>query len=206
MWRQGIYNWTLIRFIAIIAAGLLRSVTCAQEYPTREELKSRAEQVFGAPKDATALSKNGRIWVDPKRKIVIVDGYVTLTQGQLEMFACPVGTKEHEAIVAVFATSREVHAALLAIGATQGTPTKFEPYAAATGSTIKVHVLWRDAKNEKNVKPAQYWIRDAATNKEMPYDWVFAEVFSPKTPTRRRIVSRRFGRLALRRQFPHGNA
>ncbi len=84
--------------------------------------------------------------------------------------------------MAVFATSREVHAALLAIGAKQGTPTKFEPYAAATGSTIKVHVLWRDAKNEKNVKPAQYWIRDAATNKEMPYDWVFAGSILAKDP------------------------
>lgn len=188
MWRSGIYiSWPIGIDRAVVgpavASWVLVALGCfAQEYPSREELKTRADQVFGVPKDATALSKNGRIWVDAKRKLVIIDGYVTLTQGQLEMFACPVGTKEHEAVVAVFATSKEVHAALLAVGAKQGTPTRFEPYTPATGSTVKVHVLWRDAKNEKNVKPAQHWIRDVATNKEMPYDWVFAGSILAKDP------------------------
>jgi hypothetical protein len=154
----------------------------AQEFPSRDELKERAERIFGSPPNATALSKSGRLWVDAKRKLVIVDGYVTLTQGQLEMFACPVGTKEHESVVAVFASAQEVHAALLAIGAKQGKPTQFEPYQAATGTTIKVHVLWRDKANAKNVKPAQHWIRDAGSGKEMPFDWVFAGSMLVKDP------------------------
>ncbi len=154
----------------------------AQDYPTRDELKAKAEAVFGAPQGATSISKSGRVWVDPKRKLLIVDGFVTLTQGQLEMFACPVGTKEHESVVAVFAAPREVHAGLLAIGAKQGTPTQFEPYRAATGSTIKVYVLWRDAKNEKNVKPAQHWILDVQKKQEMPYDWVLLEASCRRIP------------------------
>jgi hypothetical protein len=172
-----------IRFLAIfsICVGLV-PLGMAQEYPTREELKAKADAVFGVPKNATSISKKGRVWVDPKRKILVIDGFVTLTQGQLEMFACPVGTKEHESVVAVFAAPREVHAGLLAIGAKQGTPTQFEPYRAATGSTIKVYVLWRDAKNEKNVKPAQYWIRDVKKKQEMPYDWVFAGSIMQKDP------------------------
>jgi hypothetical protein len=165
----------------VFAVNIVRS-GMAQEYPTRDELRAKADVVFGVPKDTTSISKSGRVWVDPKRKILVVDGFVTLTQGQLEMFACPVGTKEHESVVAVFASPREVHAGLLAIGAKQGTPTRFEPYQAATGSTIKVYVLWRDAKNEKNVKPAQHWIRDVQKKQEMPYDWVFAGSIMQKDP------------------------
>jgi hypothetical protein len=154
----------------------------AAEYPTREESKAKAAEVFGIPKNATPLSKDGRIWVDKQRKLVIVDGFVTLREGQLEMFACPVGTKEHESIVAVFASSQAVHAGLLAIGAKQGEPTKFEPYKPATGSTIKVHVLWRDEKGQKQSQLAQHWIRDVENNKEMPYDWVFAGSILHKDP------------------------
>ena len=40
-----------------------------------------------------------------------------MREGPLEMFACPSGTKEHESVVAVLSKSREIHAALLAIGA-----------------------------------------------------------------------------------------
>jgi hypothetical protein len=159
-----------------------QDVAVADEYPTREQSKAKAEEVFGVPKNATALSKEGRIWVDKQNKRVIVDGFVTLREGQLEMFACPVGTKEHESIVAVFASSQAVHAGLLAIGAKQGKPTEFEPYKPATGSTVKVHALWRDEKNQKQSKPAQHWIRDVESNKEMPYDWVFAGSILYKDP------------------------
>jgi hypothetical protein len=130
--------------------------------------------VFGTPSAATSLSPKGRIWIEPKRKLVIVDGYVTLTQGQLEMFACPVGTKEHESVVAVFATAQQVHAGLLAIGAKSGGPTQFEPYRPATGSTIKIQVLWYDPQQKKQQCLAQHWIRDFQSGREMPFDWVFA--------------------------------
>lgn len=154
----------------------------ADDYPSREETKAKAEKVFGVPKNATSLSKDGRIWVDKQRKLVIADGFVTLREGQLEMFACPVGTKEHESIVAVYSSSQAIHAGLLAIGAKQGEPTKFEPYKPATGSTIKVHVLWRDEKNQKHSQLAQHWIRDIESNSEMPYDWVFAGSVLYKDP------------------------
>jgi len=146
----------------------------ADDFPTREEMKLRAEATFGEPKNATRLSKDGRIWIDKQRKLVIIDGFVTLREGQLEMFACPVGTKEHESIVALYCSSQHVHAGLLAIGAKQGKPTEFEPYKPATGSTIKIQVLWLDEKKEKHIQTAQHWIRDVGGNQEMPYDWVFA--------------------------------
>lgn len=182
--RLGLWRGRRGVTLSLIAIFLLecRGSARADEYPTREQSKAKAEEVFGVPKNTTALLKDGRIWVDKQRKLVIVDGFVTLREGQLEMFACPVGTKEHESIVAVFASSQAVHAGLLAIGAKQGKPTEFEPYKPATGSIIKIHVLWRDDKNQKQSKLAQYWIRDIESNKEMPYDWVFAGSILYKDP------------------------
>lgn len=174
-----------IRFlcaVAVIVSSFHSDSTLATDYPTRDEMKLKAESTFGEPKNATRLSKDGRIWVDKQRKIVIVDGFVTLREGQLEMFACPVGTKEHESIVAVYAASQQVHAGLLAIGAKTGKPTHFEPYRPATGATIKIQVLWLDEKNQKQVRTAQHWIRNVANNKEMPYDWVFSGSILRKDP------------------------
>ena len=65
----------------------------------------------------TPLSKNFGLWVDMKRKWVVVDGRVCLNRGVLEMFACPKNTKEHESVISVACEARFVHAALLAIGA-----------------------------------------------------------------------------------------
>src|ERR671913_812919 len=64
------------------------------------------EKVLPAPKlpdpvGAKKLPKPDEVWVDAKKRQVLVDGYVTLREGYLEMFACLVGTKEHESIVAV---------------------------------------------------------------------------------------------------------
>ena len=47
------------------------------------------------------LDPKAEVWVDAKRKRVIVGGQICLRQGLLEMFACPRGTKEHESIVSV---------------------------------------------------------------------------------------------------------
>ena len=51
----------------------------------------------------------------PRTKRVVLEGEVCLREGQLEMFACLKGTKEHEAIVAVPTKAHVVHAALVAL-------------------------------------------------------------------------------------------
>lgn len=143
-----------------------------REGPTAEELAAKA---FAAPPGATSLSKDGRLWIDPKRKRVYVDGYVTLKQGALEMFACPAGTKEHESIVAVLSKSRDVHAALLAIGANPGTPVRFQPeYLPPTGQVIRVFVCWYDQAGKFHTIDAREWIEDLQTKKAMTAEWVFA--------------------------------
>lgn len=150
------------------------STSIAQHFPSQEELKEKVESTFGDPPNFVRLVKDGRVWIDKKSRRVIADGYVVLRKGQLEMFACPVGSKEHESIVAVMAKAQYIHAALLAVDAVAGKPTQFEPYKPASGSTIKITVLWKDKKGKKHADKAQSWIRHLGSDKEMFYDWVFA--------------------------------
>lgn len=134
-----------------------------------------ARNAFLPPPGTTPLSKDGRLWIDAKRKRVYVDGYVALTHGPLEMFACPVGTKEHESIVAVLAKSREVHAALLAVEGTPGTPVRFRPeFSPPTGQVIRVWVCWYDSNNQFHAVDGRQWIEDLETEKAMDAEWVFA--------------------------------
>lgn len=142
--------------------------------PDGESPAELAAKAFAAPPNAKPLSKNGRLWIDVKRERVYVDGYVAMTRGPLEMFACPVGTKEHESIVAVLARSREVHAALLAINATPGTPVRFRPeFSPPTGQVIRVYACWYDKAGKFQTVDARNWIQDLETEKAMDVEWVF---------------------------------
>jgi len=114
------------------------------------------------------------VWIDPVHRRVVMDGTVCLREGQLEMFACPRGTKEHEAIVAVDAKAYVVHAALLAIGAEAGGPVQFQPsYKPASGSEIDIGIVWTDKQGVVHRDRAQDWILNTKTNKPLEYPWVF---------------------------------
>ncbi len=142
------------------------------ERPTAEEAVRGA---FEPPPSARGLNKEASLWIDPKTKRVYVDGYVIMDRGALEMFACPMHTKEHESVVAVLAKSSQVHAALLAIGAMPGTPVRYSPqFLPATGQRIRVWVSWLDEAGEYHVADARTWIQNSETQKAMESDWVFA--------------------------------
>ncbi len=120
------------------------------------------------------VAKGYPIWVDLKKKEVIVKGRVAIQRGQLEMFACPKGTKEHESVVAVESPAKFVHLALLAVGARPGKPVSFDPkYRPASGTTILIDVVWKDAEGKVHRNRAQEWVRNARTGKPLKYDWVF---------------------------------
>lgn len=134
-----------------------------------------AKQQFQPPVGLRRLSKDHDIWIDLKRKRVVMDGVVCLREGQLEMFACPRQTKEHESVIAVNCLAREAHAGLIVVGAMSGRPAQFEPeYSPATGSIIDILILWHDEEGKKHSVRAQEWVRDVKTGKAMKYDWVFA--------------------------------
>ncbi len=135
----------------------------------------RVKETLADPPGAKRISKQSSLWIDVKNHRVFIDGIVSLRDAPLEMFACPVETKEHESIVATLAKSSEVHAALLAVGAMSGTPVSFRPkYVAATGQRIRVWVMYRDAKGQFKYADARSWVRQGDTKQQLKMDWVFA--------------------------------
>jgi hypothetical protein len=151
---------------------------CVCGYAAEPEAKSPIADFKSGPgtepEGAKRMVKDADVWFDVKRKFVICDGQIALREGQLEMFACPKGTKEHESVVAVNAKAFQIHAGLLGVGAKPGKPVKFDPYTPATGQIIDVWVLWNDEKGQLKKARAQEWIKHARTEKQMPFDFVFA--------------------------------
>ncbi|MEM7474695.1 MAG: YdjY domain-containing protein [Planctomycetota bacterium] len=161
---------------AMLVMNVLHIAPANAQYG-REDLVKKVEQTFGDPPGMIRLDPKGRVWVDKKNKRVVVDGYIALREGQLEMFACLAGTKEHESVVAVFSKAFVVHAGLLAVGADKGTPVKWQPnYQAPTGSEIQISCLWKDEETkEKKSIDARKWVRKVGTkDKVLDTNFVFA--------------------------------
>ena len=126
------------------------------------------------PPGMKRLMKGYDVWIDPTHKRIVVDGTVVLREGQLEMFSCPRGTKEHESIVAADTRAYAVHAGLLAVGAEAGTPVQYQPdYKPAKGTEIDVELVWTDKDGKVHRDKAQNWIRNVRTGKALEHPWVF---------------------------------
>ncbi len=95
------------------------------------------------------IGKN--VWIevmaDGQRRVQ-TSAEVCFREGQLEMFMCRKNSKEHESLVSGDFDARDLHKALLAAGAVNGSPVKFEPkYVAANGTPIKVLIRYeKDGK------------------------------------------------------------
>ncbi|MEQ8787178.1 MAG: YdjY domain-containing protein [Pirellulaceae bacterium] len=168
-----------IAVLFALLAMLFASVAAAQDPPPIEQEKEaeapdESKSVKPDPPGLTRLAKDYDVWVDMKRKLVVVDGKICLRRGPLEMFACPKGTKEHEAVVAVNSPAQFVHAGLLAVGAKAGHPVRFRPeYVAAEGTIVDIWVLWKDERGENQKVRAQEMVKNEETGKAMTYNWVF---------------------------------
>jgi hypothetical protein len=179
-----------LSFLAFAAMALSLSglgPAAAQFIDSTDEAKAAAgqtppedEKVLPArklppPAEAKKLPKPDEVWVDAKNRRVLVDGFVSLREGYLEMFACIVGTKEHESIVAVKTKAQTVHAALLALGAEPGTPVQWTPeFKPPTGTEIDIEVHWLDDEGKWRTAKAQEWIRNAKNKEPMKQPFVFA--------------------------------
>ncbi len=147
----------------------------AAERPEEEEDEYVEPVRLPPPVGAMAMPAPNRVWVDVQKKQVFVDGYISLQEGMLEMFACPSGTKEHESVVAVYSSAQVVHASLLAIGAKVGSAVQFNPkFIPPTGTEIAVEVRWQNKAGEWQSVEAQQWITDIKTGQPMDHPWVFS--------------------------------
>jgi hypothetical protein len=139
--------------------------------PRDKEATKPAAEVTRKP-----FGKSANIFLEHQGDVrrVVVAAQVCLREGQLEELLCRKGTKEHEAILAADVDARAIHFALIACGAEEGSPVKFEPeYQAARGTTIKI-TLEYDKDGKKVKVPAQEWIRNPKSKKNLDHDWVFA--------------------------------
>ena len=182
---QTVFNWSVIGFVLLAAAcakeptsvaPTTKSAEAQQQPAPQEAAKPAAEKLPAADdRDLVRFSEKNDLWLDKKRKAVVAGGKICLREGQLEMFACPKGTKEHESIVALNCLAEEVHLALLGMKAKPGTTVKFDPaYQAATGDIIDIFVQWKQPDGTKKEVRAQELIKHEKTGKAMAYDWVFA--------------------------------
>jgi hypothetical protein len=127
----------------------------------------------GGPKKVE-IGKNVFLEVDGEQRRVLVNSYVCLRQGQLEQLVTRKRTKEHEAILAVDADARHIHLALVAAKAAPGSPVKFRPkFEAPAGTPVKITLEYKDKDKTMRV-PAQQWIRNIKSKKDLDSDWVFA--------------------------------
>ena len=165
---------TFIAFAFAMYGPNLLQCSANDEWKSLAELQKLVVDRFEEPKDCKLLHRENRIWINRDEQVVVLDGYVAQREVPLELFACPAGTKEHEAIVAVFARAQLVHTGLLAINARPGSTATFEPFKPAHGTTVRVYVLWMNADGKTNGTLAQNWIRRSGTKKSMHWDWVFA--------------------------------
>jgi hypothetical protein len=146
---------------------------------------SRPEKA--APAKRIPAGKNVFIEIQGKHRRVVLNAYVCLRQGMLEQLLTRRRTKEHEAILAVDADARDVHKALLVTGAEPGSTVKFQKkgdkfvIVPPRGTRIKVTLQYTD-KNKIVTVPAQKWIRNVQTRKDLAHDWVFAGSYFFKDP------------------------
>ncbi len=113
------------------------------------------------------------VWLDAREQQVIVGGRVCFRNGPLEMFACPMNTKEHESIISTISNAEIVHTALLAAGAVPGKPMQWEPeYVPPSGPEIQITVVWSDAGKRTGID-ARQMVLDIVKEAPLEHNWVF---------------------------------
>lgn len=153
------------------AVGLSAKFLLADDAPAAKATDSKPAN----PDALRRLAPDADVWLDRKYGRLVLRGEVVFREGPLELFLCPRGTKEHEAVVACNTKAYLVHAGLLALGVEPGRPVAFRPeYRAAEGPEIDVHVFWKDADGKPQRARAQDWVRNVKTGKALDQPWVFA--------------------------------
>ena len=103
-----------------------------------------------SPQPVADIVLPGNVIVSPATSRLTIPAYVALESGWLEVFASLAGVRDHETAVVLTATPSTIHAALLILGLTPGSPATYDaalrletpPY----GDQIAVSIEWTDAE------------------------------------------------------------
>lgn len=181
MKRLPILPCVFLTTLLLTASGCLVEEPVAQKKQESKEKKKTTNPKEPEGKKVK-IGKNVILQILPgDKRRVLINAEVCRREDQLEQLLCRKLTKEHEAILAADVDARHIHAALLAAKAKPGSPVQFRPYKAASGTKIKVLLRYKDKNGDEVTVPAQKWIRNFQTKKDMAYDWVFAgsKLFPP---------------------------
>jgi len=176
------WGWPWALGLLVVALPMAAHSRAEEPATTREanqvagEFDADQSEVADLPptEDLLRLDPEAPVWIDAKRKQVVMEGEVCLREGMLEMFACPRRTKEHESVLSVPVRPLTVHAGLLAVGALPGNPARWNPkFEPARGALIEVTIFWTDEEGNQQHARAQEWIRQIKTGNAMDQSWVF---------------------------------
>ncbi len=145
------------------------------EAPAAAPAKEPADKKETPVKKAE-LGKNIFLEIQGDKRRVVIESYVCLTKGRLEMLLTRRRTKEHEAILAADIDARVAHAALQAAGAEPGKPVQFRDpkIIPPSGTIIKITLEYKNKDGKLVRLPAQQWVQNIKTKKELHVDWVFS--------------------------------
>lgn len=205
--RAMLLSATITLLLACLGQATAQDVTPTQS--TADSIPSDVQKTGASlpplEKPWVRITKDkNKVWVNQETKQVAVSGEVCLTKGYLEMFACILGTKEHESVVALHSKAFIIHTALLAVGAEPGKPAVWRPkYQPASGDIVKLELEWIDKDGQRKRMNAQQWVRDLKTKKAMEHDWVFAgSLFWVDPETKRKIYRAEGGEIICVSNFP----
>ena len=174
---------TSFRYVLAGSALFALAAGCDLDGPAPKAKATGKPAPKPAPTKKVEVGKNVFLEILPggKRRVLVL-AEVCRRADQLEQLLCRKRTKEHEAILAADVDARHIHAALIAAGAEPGHPVKFLPpdkRVPPKGTKIKVLLQYED-KGQTVTVPAQRWVRNLNTKKELKEEWVFAgSLFSP---------------------------
>ncbi len=146
--------------------------------PAKTDDPAQASPKAGETKKVPA-GRNVWLEIQGEKRRVIVKASVCLREGVLEHLMCRQRTKEHEAILAADVDAQDIHKALIIARSTPGSPVKYQEKGKElvvippTGTRIKITLTYME-KGKAITVPAQEWIRDIKTKKNLAHDWVFA--------------------------------
>ena len=139
-----------------------------------EKPRDLGQPLVDDPGKLVRLDPKQPVWIDKQNKQVVLLGEVCKAGYPLEFFAT-YSNRSYEAVMSVNVTPSIVHAGLLAVGAKPGHPAQFQPeFVPPTGTEVAIEVRWKDQQGKIQSAPAQHWIRNIKTKKDLDTNWVFA--------------------------------
>ncbi len=165
--------------LSTLIACLLSTPACAQNGPPVEE-----------PSEPMLIEVAPGVRTLPEGGMVEFDGFIAMDchnpetpDVYLEVIACRVDSREHEALVATRARASSIHAAMLAAGFVPGTPAQLRPGATVPpkGDAVVVQLIVK-GQPDLPTDPRE-WIRSVERDQTLkaweqeqgaPSHWVFA--------------------------------